>query len=454
MKVQASSLSHRSLGLTRIVAFSVLSIVLAFGCGNDGSNGTNGGGATGGNGTAPFSGAVLCSIAATPEGSAGFMRLVPDGELEAAEEGEQIDALEGAIEFAGGVSCAVKDRSVFALNFESPTITRYDEVDGALVEGPTVSFANFGLTSLASSLPPLVFLSNAKAYYLDAASSQILIWNPEAMETIGSIPLTVADPPEGLRQGGLRVNLIGGQAVAYSSYVNEQDIGVARADFWFVDPNSDEVVATDVTEQCGGLQQNVATATNGDTYIGMSALPAMEHALGLPGSYPPCAIRIRAGTREVDTSYLADLNALTGGLPTGQLISVGNDRALMLAYDTNIPIDPMLTGRELQTLPNWNFYEWELGTEQPATLVESLPTGTAAVATREFEGRAFLARISPDVSSTELLDLTRRPVEVTFTLSNVTILLARLGSEPDARMAQRIEPRGGLSILSVSDFGN
>ena len=448
---------------TRLAALSIFSIALVFGCGNDGANGVNGGGAangggatngsgaTGGNGAVAFSGAVLCSLGFTPTGTPGFIRLVPDEELEGADQGQQIDSLEGAIEFAGGVACAVQGRSVFAFDFESPTITRFDEVDGALVEGETVSFANFGLSSLATTRPPLVFVSNQKAYYLDGASEQLIVWNPEAMETIGSIPLTVSDPPEGLRQTGFRVIRIDDQVVTYNNYQNEQQITAARTDFWWIDPETDEIVATDVTEQCGNLQ-TVSTATNGDTYIGMSGAIAMEHALGLPGSFPPCAIRIRAGTREVDPTYLADFNALTGGLPTSGPIPVENDRGLLLAYDTsNIPIDPTLTARELAEVPSWNFYEWELGTEQPATLVESIPTGPAGIATREFDGRAFLARVASDRSSTELLDLTQRPVEVAFTLSEVTLLLARLGTEPDVRMAQRIEHLGGFGVLLETD---
>ena len=442
------------LRVTPVAALSVLSMVLVFGCGNNGSadngatNGsgaTHGGGATGGNGDAPFSGAVLCSLAFTPEGASGFIRLVSDIELES---GEEIDSLEGAIEFPGGVGCAVQDRSVFALSVESPIVTRYDEVGGALVEGESVSFANLGVTSLGAG-PATVFISDTKAYYLDADSLQLVVWNPIAMETIGSIPLAVSDPPQGLRQIGVRLNVIDGQVVAYNNYRNEQDVFVARTDFWFVDPETDEVVATDVTEQCGALGVVVSTAANGDSYIGTTnGSAAMEDALGLPGSFPTCAVRIRAGSREVDAAYLADFNALTGGLPTAGPIAIGNDRALLFAYDTNeIPIDPNLTAREHVNLVNWNFYEWELGSEQPAIRVESIPTGTGTQNTREFDGRGFIARNSSDFTVTELLDVTRRPLETTYTFTNITNVLARLGEAPDARMAQRVEPRAGFGVL-------
>ena len=420
----------------------MLSIALAFGCsdssmGASGANGTgaaNGMGATGGEGVAAFSGAVLCSLIFGQDGNTGFVRLVSDEELEAS---EPIDSTAEAIEVSGGVSCAVRGRSVFALNWEGPTITRYDEVGGALVMGETVSFANFGETSLSSEADsrPTVFISDTKAYYLGRFSSQIIVWDPTAMETIGAIPLTLAEPPEGLRLVWNRLAFIDGLVVAYNGYLDDQQVLSPRSDFWFVDAETDEVVATDVTEECGGLLPPT-TASNGDLYIGSIATSAMNHALGLPGSFEPCAIRIRTGSREVDTMYRADLNMLTGGLPTAGPVAVTEDRALLVAYDTNsIPIDSNLTSMEHLGLTNWKFYDWELGSEQPATLVESIPTSTGFVDTRGFDGKTFLLRSAPNLTGTELLDLAQRPVATTFTISNLTWLLARLGSEPRSRMA-------------------
>ena len=373
------------------------------------------------------------------------MRLVSDEELES---GDEIDSLEGAIEFPSGVVCAVQGRRVFALSFEAPTITRFDEVDGALVEGPVLSFANFGLSSLAGSRSNTVFVSEDKAYYLDGSTSQLIVWNPEEMVTIGSVPLSVSEPPEGLRQSGLQFSLIDGQVVAFNNYISEQDVSVPRTDFWFVDPSTDAVVATDVIESCGNLRGRVATATNGDVYLGMSADAAIAHALGLPGSFPPCGVRIRAATGEVDSMYVADFNALTGGLPTAGPIQIGDNRALLWAYDTEaMPIDPMMTAREHVLAMNWGYYEWELGTEEPATRIESIAIGTGGTNAFAFDGRSFLVRVAPDFSSSQFFDLAQRPVEVTFTFSGAPLTLDRLGSEPDARMARRIEHRDGLSVL-------
>lgn len=407
----------------------------------NGGGAMNGAGATGGGDDALFRGAVLCTVGVAPAGDFnGWVRLVSDAELEG---GEVIESTDGAIEVAGGVACAARGRSVFALSYEAPIITRYDEVDGALVEHERVSFANFGLTSLASAPEQTVLISDTKAYFLDADQSQIIVWNPEQMVVIGAVPLTVAEPPEGITPFSFRSTFIDGLLVAYNSYLNDQGIRAARSDFWFVDPATDEVVATDFTEQCGDLApMNVVTANNGDVYLGHGGWAAAEHALGLPGSFSPCLVRVRAGSREIDATYRPDLNALTGGLPTGGLIPIGDARAILYGYNTNdVPVDPTLTALELLQTPNWDFYEWEVGTDEPAARVESIPSGTGRVALEEFDGRTFLLIVAPDQASSELLDLTVRPVATSYTVRDVPVLLSRLGSEPQARMAQLLRTR-------------
>ena len=113
---------------------------------------------------------------------------------------------------------------------------------------------------------------------------------------------------------------------------------------------------------------------------------------------------------------MADFNTLTAGLPTAGPIQIGDNRVLLWAYDTEaMPIDPMMTAREHVLALNWGYYEWDLGTEQLATRIDSIPTGTGGTNAFEFDGRSFLVRVAPDFSSSEFFDLAERPVEVTFT---------------------------------------
>ena len=96
---------------------------------------------------------------------------------------------------------------------------------------------------------------------------------------------------------------------------------------------------------------------------------------------------------------------------------------------------------------NWNFYEWQLGTEQPANRIESIPTNIGQLEARSYDSRTFLLRLLDDFSQSEYIDLTENLGETVFTFRAVPALFARLGSEPGTRMAERIEPRGGLRVL-------
>ena len=100
--------------------------------------------------------------------------------------------------------------------------------------------------------------------------------------------------------------------------------------------------------------------------------------LGLPGSFPPCAIRIRAGAREVDPTYRPDLNTLTAS---------------------------------------------------PATLVEELPADTGVTGFDTFDGRGFLTRDDAATSTATWFDLSQSPIRETLRFNGLVVNFARLGGE-------------------------
>ena len=456
----------------RLAALSILSMLLAFGCGNDGESGssgtngngsgatngggaTNGTGATGGNGVAPMEDAVLCSIIGSPTGATGFIRLVSNAEIQA---GGEIDSTEGAIEIGGGVACAVWKNAVFAANFESPTMTRYDVIEGELVEGDSVSFMQFGLSSLGSLADQIQVFSDTKAYFFDPSFRQIIVWNPTTMTTIEAIPLSGFEAPEGLLLSRIRAGRVGDRLLLWANYVNEQEFNVSRSVFAFVDSETDEFT-TDVTEACGGFLSASVTTSNGDTYFGSTGGDAINRALGFEGTFAPCAVRVRAGASEVDDTFVADLNQLTGVGPTAGPMAGSGDNGFLLAYDeTAMPVDPLRTSFEHTALENWRIYEVELGSSAPARLVEEIPVAQGIGGAATFDGRGFLTRFTRDFSGTDYFDLSRRPIELTYTFSGAVSLFARLDSEPEPRMAQRlptpVEGRYGASLMPFFRFTN
>ena len=64
---------------------------------------------------------------------------------------------------------AAKGVGFFAIGAgESPTITRYEVRDGALVPGASLSFPNLGVRAMGAQA--VLFVSDTKAYYLERAS--------------------------------------------------------------------------------------------------------------------------------------------------------------------------------------------------------------------------------------------------------------------------------------------
>ncbi|MEM7135160.1 MAG: hypothetical protein AAF500_01205 [Myxococcota bacterium] len=420
------------------------------GCGDSTPSGTggSGGGATGGSGGVGASGgtgasdggggaggtlsqsggAALCSLTGfgLPGGPTGFVRVLSEAEIEA---GGDIDATDNGIEVGGGVSCAVWRNSVYAASFQSPTITRYDLIEGELVEGDTVSFMNFGVVSLAGLSSQIQVFSDTKAYFFDPQFAQIVVWNPTTMTTVEAIQLTGFDAPPGTVLSRVRAGRIDDRLVLWSTYVDDQGFSAPTSVFAFVDPETDEFV-TDTVDTCGGLISEFVTTTNGDTYIGSSAADAINHALGFEGTFPPCIVRLRAGATEVDATFLGDPNALTGIGPTGGPLAGSGDAGFLVAYDeSTMPLDPLRTGTEHTALENWLVYQVELGSTTPGTRVEALPAGQGVGGTTSFDGRGFLTRTARDFSGTTFFDLSQTPVEETYRFNAAVALFARLGAE-------------------------
>jgi hypothetical protein len=71
-------------------------------------------------------------------------------------------------------------------------ITRWTvSADDRIEKRETLSFANLGVSRADASAE--LFLSDDKAYFHDDDSRQIVIWNPRAMEIIGTIPLELEE---------------------------------------------------------------------------------------------------------------------------------------------------------------------------------------------------------------------------------------------------------------------
>jgi hypothetical protein len=285
---------------------------------------------------------------------------------------------------------------------EEPTITRYElDATGALVAGQSMSFFAQGVADLWDTL---YFVSPTKAYYPDRDGGQIIIWNPTTMEVTGSVPL-----PETLRTGYLP--LYGYQPIWRGSELlitvawfdwDVTDTVLPETGLLVFDTTTDSVVRFDTDQRCGGVTTPV-NLPNGDAYLVSSALAGAAHRVGRLET-APCALRIAAGSNQIDAEYSLALETLTGSSLAGEPIPA-NDGVFLRAFDDALATveGPMATW-EFTGQSAWRWLRWDPSTNEAVPMVDISPS-TADVTWFQVDGRVYGSETTPDYSETTLIDL-------------------------------------------------
>ncbi len=345
---------------------------------------------------------AVCGFIAGPDGLTGLVATLPSIDSDAV-----LDP-NSAIEFAGRPICASNGEALFLSDPEAPNITRYMLNDvGQLVRGETVSFANFGTGPLSGIQPDLMqFISAERAYFVDVALGQLIVWNPTEMTAIGSIDLTVPTP-EGLMPTGIGgISRRGGQLVLPFGYATSDDVNASTTSFVFVNTTTDDVTV-DTVDSCGSVQ-TALTDESGDTYFASSAVGAVFHRLALPGAAPPCVVRVRAGSSAIDDGFAQDLRDFVGGSMAASLLQGPRNSGFLTAYDETVaPIgsDPDLT--QLIGTPAWRLHRVdEVGVSTTAAPVLDVPLGGGRILSIFVDGRTLIIVPEADFSGSTAYDVT------------------------------------------------
>ncbi|MEM7136044.1 MAG: hypothetical protein AAF500_05660 [Myxococcota bacterium] len=385
---------------------AMLPLLLASACGGaQGDAGT--GGQSGSGGAAPAGSPLyaVCGLTLQPDGRSGYLGLVPD--LEA---GTSLD-LADTLEFPGGSLCAAPGNSnrLFLGIAERAVIQRY-----SLGEGDTFRLDDeFGLSGLgitaAIARNPFHFLSETRAYFIDGSTLQVVVWNPDAMQIDGSFEI------DGLRAEGLQIDVNevvrdGDRFIMSARYFRPDDSAEVLVRAVFIDSTDDSVQYAE-DRRCGNIAWT-ATAQNGDIYYASHPAQATRVRTGLAGDPPsePCLLRILAGQTEFDPSFFVALNDLTGGQPTGSILSGTGDTAYVMAYDEQlVPIAEDNAG-VLTIIPAWRYWAIDLaGDFTSATEVSAVPPGpvfaVGFTVDRPSGMTPYIVGVRNDLSSGTLFDI-------------------------------------------------
>lgn len=250
----------------------------------------------------------------------------------------------------------------------SPVIERWvlDENDELTLD-ETMGLSQLGVTSGLGIKDPFHFLADDRAYFIDGESLQVVIWNPQTMETIDAFSIE-GFLEEGLFQGLNYVHRDGDRLLLSARYWRADDTAALLTRIGIIDTTTDSVTYVDDT-RCGNVAFH-ATDSQNNLYLATHTAQTGTIAVGAAGDpvAESCIIRFNAGAEEFDQDYYVALDELAGGHAGGIMKGAG-DEAFVLKYAG--PEYNLDNYAKAHTGANWEIHRLTLGDE--AATFEEVP---------------------------------------------------------------------------------
>lgn len=343
-------------------------VVLGVGCGDDGAS--RDGAEYGGNGTSTPLYVVSTRVTTSDGDSAGYLVTVP------ALDGRQFD-LRAAFETTVGSVYA--DRSsgyLYHASSREPIITRWKlEKDGSLGEAIRLSFSNLGYDRISHTAASK-FYAPDRAYF--AQDAEVVIWNPQSMEIIGTIPLEVEDdgtlrPWFALFQRSDRLFV----TVYWQGDFNaDYTIFGDHTEIIEIDPSTNRIVERSTESRCNQLD-TITSTPDGTAYFSSNAYNSPLRAmLGDGHGVDSCALRIVPPGKNFDEGFEVDLPGLARGRQAGDFAIVDDQTALLRVWH------PELVSALDEDKSNWDdvsyenghlWWSWMLGDAEAAPIPDQEP---------------------------------------------------------------------------------
>ena len=321
------------------------------------------------------------------------------------EAGQHVD-LSHAIEMNDAWVFGKADPYFYTATLFEPTIRRWElSANGEIVPGPTLSFANQGVsgTYTASSTP---IFSKTKSYFVDSASQQVVIWNPSDMSFVGTIALDV-EPQSGftpnfeiaVTAAKVFVTVFwGSQASGWSKFGSSTRI-------ISIDPKSDRVIASTDEPRCETLSPAGVTSDQTAYFSPWDYHALARSVFGDGFGARSCALRVVPPATSYDAGYDVDLSTLVGGRPAGSMIVTGNDQALIHVWHDDQAHATSANWADDRFLPGYLWYRWQLGAAHAEPLPNQAPSSEGGTWIT-LGDKTYTLSANPEYSETTLAELT------------------------------------------------
>lgn len=371
---------------------------------------TPGGSTPGGPGTAPAEAAAPLFVGSTRifsgDTSQGYLFTVPS--LDA---GTPVD-LGKAVEITDAWVFGDAKPYFFTATIFEPTITRWSlREDGSFEQGPAVSFANHGVTgAYSTAFVPL--WSKTKSFFVDSGSAQVIVWNPEDVSVIGTIPVDTTRP----------AGLVGPPDLESTIEIAVRPDKIFVTVFWnsgssgwtelgnlvrviTIDPNTNAILSTTEDTRCGSASP-AGTAADGTTYFApWDYHAAVRGVFGGTKGVRSCGLRIVPGGASMDAAYDVDLSTLVGGKPAGSAFLASDTELLLHVWNNDlVGATPANWVDDKRFGSGYTWYRWTIGSPAATEVTGQVPLGEGGTWQRIGE-KLYTYGSNADFSKTTLQEL-------------------------------------------------
>jgi hypothetical protein len=288
---------------------------------------------------------------------------------------------------------------------EAPTITRYTiGAGGGFAAGPVLSLAQHGVKAMGAQA--VLFVSPTKAYFKDPEQNQVIVWDPQSMTVVRTIPMpaelvpTSAATVLSYSQWAARAGEAYFSASTFGALYDRADPG---ATLIRIDTATD-AVRTTRESRCRGFFK---TGSLGDTlYFFSDVINGFGHAVS-PGErgQADCFLRISAGNTGFDPDFAGTFTAAFGPNEIATAIALTEDgRAWVQVAD--LAVTPKAPGT---TYTEWYTRGWSWASVLLSDLgkAERAPGAAGAYAGNAFTSGAdfFISQGSADYAESTLVNM-------------------------------------------------
>jgi hypothetical protein len=291
---------------------------------------------------------------------------------------------------------------------QTAVVTRYDvATNGTITPGPTVSFANFGLSG-GFSTRSIVLVSPTKGYLFDDTTLQAITFDPDKMTTGKAIDLSAMKQTGYVTNFSYSIPVRNSTQIVVTAYYYDQTYSksIPQTTVALIDTASDGVTVVNDT-RCGDFS-TIAAAPNGDLYFASDTYAgSLNRAGGTSIAPASCMLRMAAGSNSFDPNFFVTMSTLTGTKCAGGVVPGHGNSIWVRGFDETIsPVTSTTTALQILGAPAWRWFQIDLANPTAPGTMSSFAPSAGELKYFIVGGHALVDNGSADFMNTNEVDMT------------------------------------------------